>query len=126
MVKERLKHISKRSIVAYFIILLFSSATNSAFAGRCTGSSYCTACTTCSSCKYCNSGGGSCGVCGGGSGSYGVSGSSGSSGVRGSSGVSGSSNWLLWTGRIVAGGFVLILGGSFLSQYIKNRNNKNK
>jgi hypothetical protein len=35
------------------------------WAGRCTGSPYCTACSNCSSCKYCSVEGGTCGVCSG-------------------------------------------------------------
>ena len=56
---------STRMIFANLIFIILILTTNSAFAGRCTGSSGCTACTTCSSCRYCNSGG-SCGVCSGG------------------------------------------------------------
>lgn len=44
-------------------MLLFTGANNQmAIAGRCTGSSYCTACRSCNYCAHCNSGG-TCGIC---------------------------------------------------------------
>ena len=55
--------------ILIFMLLLLSA--NTVFAGRCSGSSNCSACSTCSSCGYCNSGG-SCGVCGDGSSGGGI------------------------------------------------------
>lgn len=52
-------------LTALTFILLFGFSDPSPrphHAGRCTGSSFCTACSNCSRCQHC-SGGGTCGVC---------------------------------------------------------------
>lgn len=78
-------------LFSYLFILFLLISTNSAIAGRCTGSSNCSACTTCSSCKHCNASGGSCGVCEGGS----ISSNE-------------SSQWFLWPIGIIIVVFLLI------------------
>ena len=90
----------------YVLLVVFLGITNPVLAGRCTGSSNCTACSSCNYCKHCNSGGGSCGVCGGGS-NYIGSDSSGSKTKK--------SHWFLWALGIG-------LPSYWLYQYFRGRN----
>jgi hypothetical protein len=46
------------SFLKVIILLILLCQFTHSFAGRCTGSAYCSACKNCSACKHCNGGGG--------------------------------------------------------------------